>query len=126
MPMRAARAIIWYCAATIAVAALAVLCLAMPARAEPRSIDLVISSGALPADQRLVAVTQGDELTLRLTSDKPVAFHLHGYDIEENLSAGATVLRRFLARAAGRFPLEVHGDFPGGEKVIGYLEVRPR
>ena len=124
--MSAAGTALRYCAASIAVAALAVLCLAMPARAEPRSIDLVISSGALPADQRLVAVTQGDELTLRLTSDKPVAFHLHGYDIEENLSPGATVSRRFLARAAGRFPLEVHGDFPGGERVIGYLEVRPR
>jgi hypothetical protein len=113
------------CAATIA-AQLTVLGLAAPAGAQPRSIDLVISNGALPADHRLVAVTQGDKLTLRLTSDKPVEFHLHGYDIEEKLLPGATVSRRFLARAAGRFPLEVHGDLPGGENVMGYLEVRPR
>ena len=123
MPMRAARAIT--CAAAVA-AAFTVLGLAAPAGAEPQSIDLVIGNGTLPADDRLVAVTQGDELTLRLTSDKPVEFHLHGYDIEQKLLPGVTVSRRFLARAAGRFPLEVHGDFPGGEKVIGYLEVRPQ
>jgi len=123
MPMRVARAIIRYCAATTAAAA---LCFAAPASAEPRSVDLVISNGSLPADQRLVDVAQGDVVALRLASDKPVEFHLHGYDIEEKLLPGATVSRRFLARAAGRFPLEVHGDFPGGGKVIGYLEVRPR
>lgn len=121
--MRAARAITY---ATAIAAALTVLGLAAPAGAQPRSIDLVISNGMLPADQRLVAVTQDDELTLHLTSDKLVEFHLHGYDIEEKLSPDATVSRHFVARAAGRFPLELHGEIPGGERVIGYLEVRPQ
>lgn len=108
-------------------APLVVMCLvAVQAVAEPRSIDLTISNGALPADQQLVAVAQGDELTLRLTSDEPVEVHLHGYDIEEKVSPGTTVSRRFTARAAGRFPLELHGDRRGGERVVGYLEVRPR
>jgi len=113
--------------ATYVAAPLMTLCLiAAQAVAQSRSVDLVISNGELPQDQRLVAVSQGDELTLRLTSDKPVAVHLHGYDIEEKLSPGATVLLRFTARATGRFPIEVHGDRRGDEKVIGYLEVRPR
>lgn len=94
--------------------------------AQARSIDLAISNGELPQAQRLVAVTQGDELTLRLTSDKPVEVHVHGYELEEKLSPGITASLRFTAQAAGRFPIELHGARPGDEKVIGYLEVRPR
>jgi hypothetical protein len=113
--------------ATHVVAPLLTLCLiGAQAVAQPRSIDLTISNGDLPQAQRLVAVGQGDELTLRLTSDKPIEVHLHGYDIEEKLSAGIAASVRFTARAAGRFPIEVHGGRPGDGKVIGYLEVRPR
>lgn len=97
-----------------------------PATAQPRSIDLLISNGALPADQQLVTVAQGDEVTLRLTSDKPAEVHLHGYDIEEKLSPGIAVAQRFTAQATGRFPIELHGERHGDERVIGYLEVRPR
>ena len=113
--------------ATYVAAALMTLCLiAAQAVAQSRSIDLVISNGELPRDQRLVAVSQGDELTLRITSDKPVEVHLHGYDLEEKASPRVTASLHFTARAAGRFPIEVHGDRRGDEKVIGYLEVRPR
>src|SRR5260370_16928648 len=105
--------------ATYVAAPLMTLCLiAAPAVAQSRSVDLVISNGELPQDQRLVAVSQGDELTLRLTSDKPVAVHLHGYDIEEKLSPGATVLLRFTPRATPRFPLQLHADPPAAETHI--------
>jgi FtsP/CotA-like multicopper oxidase with cupredoxin domain len=108
-------------------APLMLLCLiGAHAAAQPRSVDLAISNGELPQDQRLIAVSQGDEVTLRVTSDKPVELHLHGYDIEEKLSPGVTALLHFTARATGRFPIELHGDRRGDGKVIGYLEVRPR
>ncbi len=113
--------------ATCVAAPLMTLCLiGAQAVAQSLSIDLVISNGELPQNQRLIAISQGDELTLHLTSDKPVEVHLHGYDLEEKLAPGATASLRFTARAAGRFPIEVHGDRRGDEKVIGYLEVRPR
>jgi hypothetical protein len=103
------------------------VCLAAaPACAEPRSVELVISKGELPQEQRLIAVSQGDELTLRLTSDRPLEVHLHGYEVEQTLSPGAVASLHITARATGRFPIEVHGDTGGDAKVIGYLEVRPR
>lgn len=110
-----------------AVVLLMALCLTgARAVAQARSIDLAISNGELPQAQRLIAVAQGDEVVLRLTSDKPVEVHLHGYDVEQKLSPGTAASLRFTARAAGRYPIEVHGGGGGGEKVIGYLEVRPR
>lgn len=110
----------------VVVLSMALCLIGAQAIAQARSIDLAISNGELPQAQRLIAVAQGDELVLRLTSDKPVEVHLHGYDLEEKLSPGITASLRFTARAAGRYPIEVHGDAAGGEKVIGYLEVRPR
>jgi FtsP/CotA-like multicopper oxidase with cupredoxin domain len=33
-----------------------------------------------------IDVTEGDRVTLRLTSDAPVELHLHGYDLEAEVS----------------------------------------
>jgi hypothetical protein len=72
MPHRIAR--------TVAAPVTALCLIVGQAAAQPRSIDPVISKGALPADQPLVAVAQGDDLTLRLTSDRPLELRLHGYE----------------------------------------------
>ncbi len=94
-------------------------------RAEPRVVDLALRDGQLPEDRRVVRVRQGDEVTLRWTTDRPVTLHLHGYDLEEKLTPGASRSMRFVARATGRFPIEIHGA-RGGDRVVGYLEVHPR
>ncbi len=95
------------------------------AGAEPRVIDLAIRDGQLPKDQRLVRVRQGDEVTLRWTTNLPFTVHLHGYDLEVKLAPGAPVSMRFTARASGRFSIEIHGA-RGEERTVGYLEVHPR
>jgi len=94
--------------------------------AESRFIALSIRGGVLPADQRLIRVRQGDEVTLQWTTDKKVTIHLHGYDIETALTPDAPATIRFSARATGRFPIEVHGTTRGPEVTLGYLEVHPR
>jgi hypothetical protein len=94
------------------------------AQAEPRLFDLELKDGRLPADQRLLRVQQGDEVTLKWTTDRPFTLHLHGYDLEAKLVPQTAVELRFTARAAGRFPLEIHG--PGTERTVGHLEVHPR
>jgi hypothetical protein len=96
-----------------------------PATAESRLIDLAIGHEELSSQPRVISIMQDDEVTLRVSSDKAVEFHVHGYDIEQSLSPGLTVSLRFTARATGRFPMEVHGEQHRG-KVVGYLEVRPR
>ena len=93
--------------------------------AEPRVIELAVRNGQLPEDRRIVRVSQGDEVTLRWTTDRPLTVHLHGYDIETKLSPSAPVSIRFTARATGRFAIEIHGD-GGKERTVAYLEVHPR
>lgn len=98
--------------------------IASSAGAEPRAVELTLRSGALLEADRVVRVRQGDDVTLRWTSDVPLDVHLHGYDIEITVVAGAPRVMRFAARATGRFPIEAHA----GTRTwtIGYLEVHPR
>jgi hypothetical protein len=50
---------------------------------------------------------------------------LHGYDIEHRLTSKTTTTMSFMARATGRFPIEIHGgDIRAG--TLAYLEVHPR
>jgi hypothetical protein len=110
----------------VAVSIAALLAVSIAVAADNRVIDLSIRNGAVPADQRLIKVNQGDDITIRWTSDKPATVHLHGYDIEKAITPTAPVTMRFSARATGRFPIELHGSKPGQESVLGYLEVHPR
>jgi len=96
------------------------------ALAEPRVFELSIRNSELPGDRRVVQVTQGDDVTLRWSTDKALTIHLHGYDIEQKLTPGKPVPMRFTARATGRFPIEVHVHGGGGGRTLGHLEVHPR
>jgi hypothetical protein len=95
------------------------------AAAEPRVIELALREGRLPERQRVITVRQGDDVTLAWTTDRPVTLHLHGYDLETKATPGTPVSMRFVARATGRFPIEMHGA-QGAHTVVGYLEVHPR
>jgi len=92
--------------------------------AESLHFDLTLKNGQLPEGQRLVRVWQGDQVTLRWTTDRPFTLHVHGYELEARLGPEAAVELGFTARATGRFPLEIHGA--GTERTVGYLEVHPR
>jgi hypothetical protein len=120
-----ARSRIWTGAVRSAVLVL-VLVAAAVGEAQPVVVDLPLRGGELPRDKRLVRVRQGDEVALRWTTDKPIAIHLHGYDIEKALSPGAPATMQFRARATGRFPVEVHAHGRDGGRTIGYVEVHPR
>lgn len=97
-----------------------------PAAADPRVFELAIRGGALPAEQRVLRVHVGDDVVLRWTSDRALTLHLHGYDIEVRVVPGAPTTMRLSARAAGRFPIELHDERPGREATLAYLEVHPR
>src|SRR6185312_12966701 len=93
--------------------------LAVAVSAEPRLFDLTLKDGVLPEEQRLLRVTQGDEVTLKWTTNRAYTLHLHGYDLEARLVPQTPVELRFTARATGRFPLEIHG--PGTERTVAHL-----
>ena len=102
--------------------------------AEPsdRTFDVTIARGAIPKEQRMLRVTKGDMVRLRLTSDAAGEIHLHGYRLAAKLAPGVPGEIAFKAYATGRYRLEWH---PAGEaKSSGghhgpapaTLEVRPR
>jgi hypothetical protein len=105
---------------------LAVLLTASSAAAETQVVELAIQDGRLRPEQRVIRVQRGDAVTLRWTSDRALTLHLHGYDIEQRLDPGTTTTMSFVARAAGRFAIEIHGGPGGRASTLGYLEVRPR
>lgn len=93
-------------------------------KAIQRELDLTLRGGALPAEQQLIRVGQGDEVILRWTTDEAVGVHLHGYDIEKALEPGTASTMWFVARATGRFPITRHHG--PDEVTLAYLEVHPR
>ena len=72
-----------------------------------------------------VSVSQGDHVNLRITSDEPLEFHLHGYDLEKELEANEPGELSFDATNAGRFGMEAHLNDQTHEE-LGDLLVQPR
>ena len=85
-----------------------------------RTFDLAIKNGKMSPNE--ISVNQNDKVTLRVSSDKPMEFHLHGYDVEQEVGPGQKAKLRFEADLTGRFEMEDHES----EKELGTLQVRPR
>ncbi|MBD0356094.1 MAG: hypothetical protein ICV57_02810 [Rubrobacter sp.] len=49
---------------------------------------------------------EGDQVRFRRTSDSPLVFHLHGYDVEEEVEPGELTELAFDATLTGRFEIE--------------------
>ena len=100
------------------------------AKADELIFELRIERGQLPPNKRLIRVKQGDVVKLRWSSDRSIALHLHGYDIERKVEPGVVAEMTFTARATGRFPVEDHQARPGGRDTHGaplvQVEVLPR
>jgi len=89
---------------------------------EPREqvYDIEIEDDAMSPVE--VGVGQGDQVTLRFTSDAPVEVHLHGYDLEEEVEPGEETELSFEAELSGQFEIENHET----EAALGALLVEPR
>jgi hypothetical protein len=99
---------------------------AASALAASASFNFAIVDGVVSGvPDQTVAVKQGDDVTLKWTSDKPIEIHLHGYDIERKVAPDAPVTMAFKAVVPGRFPIEAHGQAKGRHGALVYLEVRP-
>ncbi len=105
--------------------ALGGLASAVPTQADAaqQTLSFTIDDRRLRAEPETVKVRQGDDVTLRWYCDHPIELHLHGYDIEVNVSPAAPGVMAFKASIAGRFPVEAHG--PGRHRPLLYLEVHP-
>ena len=103
-----------------------------PALAAKLTFDIEIEGGRVPDTMRLIRVNEGDVVRLRWTSDQPLVLHLHGYDIEKRIAAGAVTELVFTAYATGRFQIHIHeqGAGAGGhaheDLPLATIEVYPR
>jgi heme/copper-type cytochrome/quinol oxidase subunit 2 len=85
-----------------------------------RTFDLSVEEGEMsPSD---ISVKEDDRVKFRISSDKPMEFHMHGYDLEREIKPGQTTELHFEADLTGRFEIEDHES----EKELGVLQVRPR
>ena len=96
------------------------------AHAEERVFELEIHSEGPTAKPRVLTVRQNDQVVVRLSSDRPVQVHLHGYDIESDVVPKLVTSLRLTATATGRFPIEIHSRESHKQPPLAYLEVRPR
>lgn len=85
-----------------------------------KSFDVSVEDGAMTPDE--IEVTEGDRVTLKLTSDVPMEVHVHGYDLEAEVAPDEPADLMFEADLTGRFEIEDHEEETG----LGVLLVQPR
>jgi len=124
-PFTRLRTRLKYAGRTLVIAALLGAAIAT-AHAEDHVFAIEIHGEAPTAKPQVLAVRQNDHVVVRVSSDKPVQVHLHGYDIESDVVPNVVTSLRFTATATGRFPIEVHSREPLKQRPLAYLEVRPR
>jgi plastocyanin len=71
-------------------------------------IEVQVSGGEVSGDTGRVPVAAGEHVTLVLTSDVADEVHVHGYDVEAELSPGQPTEIAFDATIPGVFEVELH------------------
>jgi len=123
----------WLAAACTACAlafALGAAIVASAVNAAEVTFVLRIENGHVPENMRLIRVKQNDVVKLEWSADRRTTIHLHGYDIEKDITPGTITEMTFTARATGRFTVEPHlarapsGGHTHGDALVT-IEVYP-
>jgi FtsP/CotA-like multicopper oxidase with cupredoxin domain len=93
-----------------------------PAPQAGTTVEIKVHDGRLAAGPAVIKLKQGDQVTLRVTSDSNDELHVHGYDLHLNLIAGQPAQLSFTADHSGRFEYELHH----AHTDLGAFEVYPR
>jgi len=86
---------------------------------QEQTFDLAINGGNMSPEE--ISVEEGDRVNLRITADEPLEFHLHGYDLEEEVEPDEPAELSLDATTTGRFDIENHNT----DAVLGVLLVQP-
>jgi plastocyanin len=73
---------------------------------EELEIPVKLEHGALSPET--IRVKQGDMVTLKIETEETGQLHLHGYDIEKDVSAGGVIDLFFVAETTGRYQITFH------------------
>jgi hypothetical protein len=79
-----------------------------PSAGTQQRIEVTFANGKASGDTGRVQVAEGTSVTLVVTSDVADEVHVHGYDIEKELTPGTPVTLQFDATIAGVFEVELH------------------
>ena len=74
----------------------------------PKVTRIAIKDNSVVGGPKTIEVTKGDTVRIVVTSDAPDEIHLHGYDIEREVSPGHPGRFEFKADAEGVFEMESH------------------
>jgi plastocyanin len=96
------------CAGTAAREASSTSSAAASASATGQRIEVEVAGGQVSGDTGRVPVTAGEQVTLVITSDVADEVHVHGYDLEAELSPGQPAEITFAATIPGVFEVELH------------------
>jgi len=94
------------------------------AAASSQSFLVELKAGRVQGEETL-KVRQGDQVEVRLSSDRQMVLHLHGYDIDVKVAPPAPAVLTFKARLAGRFPIHEHREGAGNHRAVLFIEVHP-
>jgi hypothetical protein len=96
-----------------------------PSDPHPRTYRLTIRDQRLVRGPQVLDATQGDPITLIITTDHAGTLHIHGYEKEIVLAPDQETTLAFTAERAGRYGVDFHGaDRTHAE--LAALEVHPR
>jgi plastocyanin len=96
------------CAGTAARESSSTSSAAASASATGQRIEVEVAGGQVSGDTGRVPVTAGEQVTLVITSDVADEVHVHGYDLEAELSPGQPAEITFDATIPGVFEVELH------------------
>jgi hypothetical protein len=86
----------------------------------PVTINVSIVQGKVTPSAATYDVTRGSTVTINVASDSADTVHVHGYEIEKNVTAGTPLVITFTADQTGSFEIETHVI----EATIATLNVR--
>jgi hypothetical protein len=76
--------------------------------AAKKVIEITLKAGKVDPNGERVTLPKGTVLELVITSDHADEVHVHGYDLEIPVTAGATVTKDLTLDQIGRFEVESH------------------
>ena len=81
-----------------------------PVAAAPdgRTIEITVTGREVDPAPSTVSLGVGDRLTLLVTSDHDDTLHIHGFDVEEPLTAGAATSVTLTGAQPGVYEVETH------------------
>ena len=94
----------------------------------PVKVDVQIEDREVGGD-RVIRLTEEQEVRIVWTTDESAELHIHGYDIRVAISPDGPVETSFIAHATGRFAVTSHGfggDHGHGHETLLYIEVYPK